>query len=141
LNLGICGSTDICANIPAWQAISYPIGAYVTYAGNLYQWTASGWVFIDECGSTGAAFAVAPPSDEAVSMSIYPNPVNGDVLKIEINKGMIQSYRILNHLGQLIQSAETNLGAINVSKIQEGIYVIEVSTVNGERFVERFVKH
>lgn len=141
LNLGLCGSTDICANVPAWEPISYPIGAYVTYQGNLYQWTSSGWVLIGACGTTGGSFAAAAPGNEAVSIALYPNPVNGDVLKIDITNGMIQSYRILNHLGQLVQSADTNLGAINVSKIQEGIYVIEVSTVNGEQFVERFVKY
>lgn len=139
IHLGACSvSNDPCANVQEWEPISYPIGSYVTYAGALYQWTASGWVYISDCGSTGGSY-IAPPSND-VSISIYPNPTEGAVLEVKVNNGMLRSYRILNQLGQLVQGADTNLGAINVSGIREGSYLIEVTTVNGEQFIEKFVK-
>ncbi len=131
-----CSSNDPCAGVPEWQPISYQIGDYVTYQGDLYQWTANGWVYIGPCGSTGSSFATPPQ----VGVSIYPNPLEGNLLNIEVFNGMINSYRIVNHLGQVIQDANTNLGVIDVSSIKSGIYIIEITTVNGESFTEKFVK-
>lgn len=39
-----------CAGVPEWQSgVSYPVGARVTYFGNLYERTSSGWAFIGPC--------------------------------------------------------------------------------------------
>ncbi|MFK7784171.1 MAG: M12 family metallo-peptidase [Crocinitomicaceae bacterium] len=131
-----CSSNDPCAGVAEWQPISYQVGAFVTYQGNLYQWTANGWILIGPCGSTGASFAT-PPN---VGVSIYPNPIEGDLLNIEVFNGIIHSYKIVNHLGQVIQDANTNLGIIDVSGIKSGIYIIEITTVNGESFTKKFVR-
>ena len=39
-----------CAGVQEWQSgVSYPVGARVTYFGNLYERTSSGWAFIGPC--------------------------------------------------------------------------------------------
>ena len=43
-------SGSICDGVSEWQSgVSYPVGARVTYFGNLYQRTISGWSFIGAC--------------------------------------------------------------------------------------------
>lgn len=136
--LQACESNDPCAGIPEWQAgTSYSVGQYVTYQGSLYQWTGTGWTYIGDCGATGGSFT-APPR---TGVSIYPNPLEGSLLNIEVFNGMIGSYRIVNHLGQVIQKANTNLGVIDVSDIRSGVYIIEITTVDGESFTEKFIKN
>lgn len=131
-----CTSNDPCAGVPEWEPKSYQIGEYVTYQGDLYQWTANGWLYIGPCGATGGSFT-APPR---AGVTIYPNPLEGNLLNIEVFNGMLHSYRIVNHLGQVIQDANTNLGVIDVSDIKSGIYIIEITTADGSSFTEKFVK-
>ena len=46
----IGGSTSPCDGVPAWQSgVTYSVGDQVTYFGNLFEFTASGWVFISIC--------------------------------------------------------------------------------------------
>ncbi len=43
-------SGSICDGVSEWQSgVSYPVGARVTYFGNLYERTSSGWTFIGAC--------------------------------------------------------------------------------------------
>ena len=43
-------NTSPCAGVSAWQSgVSYPIGARVTYFGNLYERVSGGWTFIGPC--------------------------------------------------------------------------------------------
>lgn len=49
---GSCeSSTDICQGVLAWSSnVYYYIGDKVTYYGNLFEMTSSGWEFIGPCG-------------------------------------------------------------------------------------------
>ncbi|MBC3844979.1 peptidase M10 [Winogradskyella echinorum] len=43
-------SSSPCAGVSEWQSgVSYPIGARVTYFGNLYERVSGGWTFIGSC--------------------------------------------------------------------------------------------
>nr|WP_249684758.1 GEVED domain-containing protein [Flavobacterium sp. CYK-55] len=76
-------------------------------------------------------------SSNTISYTIYPNPVNGDVLNITLEGNA--SYNIYNMLGQQVAKGTILDGTIDVSNIKAGNYMLEVTT-NGETSVKRFIK-
>ncbi len=62
------------------------------------------------------------------SLSIYPNPAQNEVYLSENFDGQYQLYNLQN---QLIQEGYVNSGSINLSDIQNGIYVLKMDTSNG----------
>lgn len=70
--------------------------------------------------------------------SIYPNPVKGNELNIHINAEARQ-VTIYNMLGQVIRKQPFSK-MIDVSELENGVYVLEIITVGSERLTKRFVK-
>ncbi|MFI1770438.1 immunoglobulin-like domain-containing protein, partial [Thalassobellus citreus] len=72
-------------------------------------------------------------------LSLYPNPVKGDVLNIKLSKKVnVVSYRVINSLGQIVLTGKTNKEII-VDRLEAGTYFIEVN--DGEQLMtKRFVK-
>lgn len=76
--------------------------------------------------------------EAALTFNVYPNPVKGDVMHISLTEGK-STYRIVNILGQVMESGSVDNGAIPVSAINAGTYLLEVTT-NGTTAVKRFIK-
>ena len=69
---------------------------------------------------------------------LYPNPVHGDILNIELPQVEPFSYRILNLVGRIIQDGNSE-GKINVSNLKSGLYFIEVND-GDEIMLKKFIK-
>jgi Zn-dependent metalloprotease/chitodextrinase len=77
-------------------------------------------------------------STSDAKFSIYPNPVKGSVLNVEVLGTTATDYIIYNMLGQvIIKGAYTD--RVDVNLLKAGVYVIQVNTETN-KFVERFVK-
>ncbi|TXF74985.1 GEVED domain-containing protein [Chryseobacterium sp.] len=69
---------------------------------------------------------------------IYPNPVS-DILNIsKVSEGAL--YTIYNAAGQLISKGKIYGRKINVSKLERGVYVIDIDN-NGETAQKKFIKN
>ena len=78
-------------------------------------------------------------SNNAITFTLYPNPVNGNVLNIA-NLEQASDYRIFNMMGQELGKGRIeNEGTINVETLTLGTYLIEVSNENGTT-TKRFIK-
>ncbi|WP_395063528.1 reprolysin-like metallopeptidase [Flavobacterium sp.] len=77
-------------------------------------------------------------SNNAISFSLYPNPVNGDVLNIS-NLDKVSEYTIFNMMGQQLAKGKIENDAINVGSLSVGTYLIQVSNENGSTS-KRFIK-
>ncbi len=76
--------------------------------------------------------------ENEVSFGIYPNPVD-DYLYISTNEA-VKEIHIYNMLGMTVyQTAKYNGNSINVSELNNGMYLMKVITENGES-VKRFIK-
>ena len=75
-------------------------------------------------------------SIEADSVKVYPNPATS-VLNIESNK-TIRQIRVFNVLGKEI--LKTTSKVIDVSQLNQGIYLIEIEEDNNQTIIKRFVK-
>ncbi|MFC7356087.1 fibronectin type III domain-containing protein [Jejudonia soesokkakensis] len=134
--------TDPCAGVPAWSSSqSYSPGDRVTYQGGLYERTSSGWTYLGPCGTTTSNTTLGgndgPPVNSIASISVYPNPVNGNVLNVAVLGTTATDYIIYNMLGQVvIQNTFTE--RLDVSNLKAGMYLLEVKA-EGEKFTERFI--
>ena len=77
-------------------------------------------------------------SNNAISFTLYPNPVKGAVLNIS-NLEKDSNYTIYNMLGQELAKGKIENENVNVSNLASGTYLIEVSNENGSTS-KRFIK-
>lgn len=80
--------------------------------------------------------------DEVVAskmyISVYPNPVKGDVLNVADAKANA-TYRIISMLGQEVAKGSLENGTVPVSNVMPGTYLLEV-IADGQSAAKRFVK-
>ncbi|MGH1386368.1 immunoglobulin-like domain-containing protein [Kordia sp.] len=77
-------------------------------------------------------------SSGANTMTIFPNPVRGNVLNVKLDHGTVQTYKIINLYGQAITSG-TASNQIQVNKLPSGVYFIEI--FDGENtLTKKFIK-
>ena len=76
--------------------------------------------------------------ETTTKLTVYPNPVN-DVLNLQINNiASIKNVKIFDLQGKLLLQSTNE--TINVSELSKGIYIIKVSTENGET-TKKFIKN
>lgn len=97
--------------------------------------TGDGFYFDDFSVKSLSAAAMAVADAGSQSIKIYPNPAS-DKLFVK-NQGRFTSYKIHSVTGQLLQQGKTD-GSVEISKLGNGVYFIELSdgaTLIREKFV------
>ena len=130
-------SSDKCAGVsPYVSSQSYSVGDQVTYQGSLYERTSSGWINLGACGT-------ARTTDEGfveylgVNISVYPNPVKGNILFVKSNIENLP-FTIVNMLGQQVAKG-TSAQGVNVANLESGMYMIQFN-VNNTTETRKFIK-
>ncbi|MCF6296101.1 MAG: T9SS type A sorting domain-containing protein [Flavobacteriaceae bacterium] len=73
-------------------------------------------------------------------INIYPNPVK-DILTINNREQFIESYKIYNTIGQVVQSDSSfNENKINISQLKSGVYFLKILSNQKETTV-KFIKN
>ena len=128
--------------------------AFAANSGFRFQCDASGnndQVFIDQVTITGITsgrgnikdlIAVGTVDSNEIfegDLRLYPNPVQGNVLNVQLLDNEKFTYRILNMIGQTVDTGNSQ-GQVNVSGLESGIYYIEVN--DGEDISSaKFIKY
>ena len=76
--------------------------------------------------------------EELNTLTVFPNPVRGNILNIKLDTGSATSYRITNLYGQAVL-AGTASNQIKVDRLKSGIYFIEVSD-GTNTLTKKFIK-
>ena len=71
------------------------------------------------------------------NLNIYPNPVESHLCINTIYD--IKKVNIYNVIGNIVYSKENNMKTIDVSKLNSGVYFIEIETAN-DNIIQRFIK-
>ncbi|MEL0457595.1 immunoglobulin-like domain-containing protein, partial [Flavobacteriaceae bacterium SZ-1-7] len=75
---------------------------------------------------------------ERNELKVYPNPVKGDILNIKTLRNTNMSYKIVNMLGQVVKTGDTDQEII-VDYLEAGMYYIEVND-GSDKMMKRFIK-
>ena len=128
---------------------------FAVNSGFRFQCDASGnndQIFIDQVTITGISsgsrgsgdnleivgYYESPELSEA-DIKLYPNPVKGNILNVEVSGMDVFEYRIVNIQGRTIATG-TSEGKIDVSKLDGGMYFIEIND-GDELLTKKFIKN
>ena len=77
---------------------------------------------------------------EKLPLIVYPNP-SSKYLHIEIEDPTVQSLEVISLFGQKMASFSNTIPrTIDISKLSNGLYFVEIHTANGRKSVTRFIK-
>ncbi|MBC8755247.1 DUF5011 domain-containing protein [Kordia sp. YSTF-M3] len=71
-------------------------------------------------------------------VQIYPNPVKGGVLNVRTLENNA-NYTIMNIMGQQVAKGKITSGAINVERLQSGVYMIQIEA-GSKTVTKKFIK-
>ncbi|MDC8002423.1 M43 family zinc metalloprotease [Aureisphaera galaxeae] len=91
-------------------------------------------ISVTSTGGSRAGNELSTPQE----LVVYPNPVRGSELSVELVGATNATYRITNTLGQTLMSNKL-ASSIDVGSLNAGIYFIIVDHA-GETYVKRFIK-
>ncbi|MEQ3691531.1 MAG: M4 family metallopeptidase [Flavobacterium sp.] len=131
---------------------SYGDGMCCSYGSGSYTVTSNGTTFASGgtfgtsqstnfCVGTSSLISNVSTTTETqteIPFSIYPNPVKGDILNVQIGKDL-EDYKIYNIMGQLVLQGKISNGQINVSSLNTGVFIIETNTYK-EKIAKKFIK-
>lgn len=128
---------------------------FAVNSGFRFQCDASGnqdQIFIDQVTITGISATARGENDKLVALGtkdspegfeddfkLYPNPVKGDILNVDLPEGEQFEYIIKNMVGQTITKGSSN-GQIKVNNLKSGMYFIEVNDGN-EIMIRKFIRN
>ncbi|WP_296385131.1 immunoglobulin-like domain-containing protein [Winogradskyella sp.] len=128
---------------------------FAVNSGFRFQNDASGnqdQIFIDQVTITGISGASKGKADSTeivgygdspeiseLDIRLYPNPVKGNMLNVEIPSLDIFKYRIVDLLGKTVSSG-TSEGKVDISELDGGLYFIEVND-GDEIITKKFIKN
>lgn len=72
------------------------------------------------------------------SFKIYPSPVK-TLLNVQLSTNTVNSYKIINSIGQTIKSGKLQNNSIEVSNLKIGMYLLEISD-GEEKLIKKFIK-
>jgi len=94
---------------------------------------------------TGAAYAITLEGLVAVkdlntpSFTIYPNPSHDEFI-LDLGNDQADNISIYTITGQLVKTLKSTDRAISIVELEAGIYILKVSTREGQELMKRFVK-
>ncbi|WDF46480.1 T9SS type A sorting domain-containing protein [Chryseobacterium sp. KACC 21268] len=84
-----------------------------------------------------SVLAVSDFKNEAVS--IYPNPVK-DILNVK-TASKIKTHKVYNLSGQVVNAKLISDKTIDFSRLEKGIYVVEIQLENGKKLTQKIIKN
>lgn len=120
------------------NAGTYNLGIFAAVGGfNL------NWIRITRVGNlrTGEADAIETSSNNVAAdgLGLFPNPVESELY---VNSTQELAYvTVVDVMGREVLRQESNLGNINVSSLDSGVYTLTAVTNEGNKTTKRFVKH
>ncbi len=122
------GTTFITDATDEWTQVTItstaPAGATILRA-SFRNYSNSSDLFIDNVVLTGGTASVK--SNDIAGLSVYPNPVTGNMLYVTSHNSVDKSVAIFDVLGKQVINTTTVNGAVNVANLNAGVYIVKVT--------------
>ncbi|SFE06742.1 chitinase [Chitinophaga sp. CF118] len=155
------GGTGNCAGVPAYAVYPaiYNIGDKVVYNGYLYQSLANSlynvtpgtadwwWQPLGACTSSAMVATTANnlvnPSTELQTLVVYPNPVTGSTLQLQVNATAAEKIYVeiwsvngnspVLHKEYVAGAKGQQVISLDISRVPQGTWIIKTSNARGTR--------
>lgn len=114
-----------------------PIGTYAVLVSEQNNPSCAVWGYYTVYGPNGGGVGINT-QELKNNISLYPNP-SQDILNIT-SKAEIQSLKIYDISGQLVQEITKPISVINISHLPVGMYFVEMTAVTGKKYIQQVVK-
>ena len=91
----------------------------------------------DECGEVG--FRTISKDNKVSDFRLYPNPASSSI-SVYWHNSEIKNIKILGMDGNLIFEIMQNFEVIDLSHLNEGVFLLKAESIAGESAVSRFIK-
>tara|TARA_R110000823_G_scaffold214159_4_gene344032 strand:- start:372 stop:1379 length:1008 start_codon:yes stop_codon:yes gene_type:complete len=91
------------------------------------------WAFVTPAGT-----ASTKNFDTIAGLSLYPNPVSGNVLNISSTANSAMNVAIFDILGKQVINTKVNNNTVNISSLHAGVYIVKV-TEDGKTATRKLV--
>ena len=79
-------------------------------------------------------------STENSGIQVYPNPATTTLTVVFPAQCTMDSYRIFDAFGRMVDSRRTNENILNISNLTPGLYILQLMDNTGKSFIQKFVK-
>ncbi|MBA6315334.1 T9SS type A sorting domain-containing protein [Cellulophaga baltica] len=69
-------------------------------------------------------------NNEIAGFKLYPNPTFNDVVYITTKKNLSKTVQVYDLLGELVLQAHSHYKELNISKLDAGVYIVQVTENN-----------
>ncbi len=76
-------------------------------------------------------FTLNTANIETGGIDVYPNPTTNGLLDLKSTNNSIQKAELYDALGQKIKTIQYKLGRINISELDNGLYILRLETTSG----------
>ena len=107
----------------------------------IYSWNAEavgGNFSIDNVAISGNVTALSVSKNNISGLSIYPNPVSGNILNIETAVNATKAVSIFDVLGKQVLNVTTDNTTVNVGNLNTGVYIVKI-TEDGKTATRKLV--
>ena len=140
-----CGSPPLSRTAQINTVLAY-LNPYLDYYLKGYAAAAGSFdsVYATDATNTKKKSCAALPNGiidiAAIHCELYPNPAN-DLLFISADCD-VASLRLISYTGETIKAIEINAETtqVNIAHLPAGLYLAEISTIDGQRVIRKFIK-
>ncbi|NHN27711.1 T9SS type A sorting domain-containing protein [Flavobacterium jejuense] len=86
------------------------------------------------------SFPLSSDNFASNKVTIYPNPSNHFLTIRNIDKIEVAGIDIFTTTGQLVKTIKDDYSTISISDLTNGVYILTIKTLNGEKFSKSFIK-
>ncbi|RZJ69744.1 MAG: T9SS type A sorting domain-containing protein [Flavobacterium sp.] len=95
--------------------------------GDASNYAGSGTWRFDNITVTGTPLVAGVKDNSIAGLSMFPNPLTGNVLNITSTANSTKAVAIFDVLGKQVMNTKVNNGTVNVSGLNSGVYIVKIT--------------
>ncbi|GAB5558188.1 MAG: hypothetical protein SchgKO_24010 [Schleiferiaceae bacterium] len=131
------GLITLMDTVTTAASYDYTVEAMVDYACDTTQMNLKNWWYYTTLTSAQPATTnISIKEISAVPFAVYPNPTSGMIF---LDSDEIEALTVWSLSGQKLMEVQSN-NQIDISHLSNGMYLLEIKNINGQRYSTRILK-
>ncbi len=124
----------------------FGIGTNTAIDSVIVRWPAGGYDIVRDPEINGDVLVVEGTTSLSVlkmngsPVEIFPNPAENELNIQNMDLTQVDNMKVLNMLGQVVMDITVPVNTLDISALNNGMYVLQVELKGGKRFADSFIK-